>query len=1302
MARADVSGSLLVLYGGAALSRFRLVRLFGQLVDHCPQLAELEAQHVYLARFASPPKAEARKKLEQLLGDVTRLDDAQNDTLIWVVPRLGTISPWSSKATDIAGVAEIGGLERLERGCCYRLRGISRLEEPARASILTCLHDAMTESALETQAELERVFETLPPRGLRRVDLLTGGRAALEQVNQDWGLALSPVELDYLVENFRKLKRNPTDAELMMFAQINSEHCRHKIFNAGWTLDGVTQPRSLFEMIKQTYAAAPKGVLSAYRDNAAVVQGGRATRFFPAADGVYRPVEEDVHLLMKVETHNHPTAIVPFAGAATGAGGEIRDEAATGRGAKSKAGLCGFTVSNLQIPGFQQPWEQDYGKPRHTASALQIMLDGPIGAAAYNNEFGRPNLAGYFRSFETQHDGEVRGYHKPIMIAGGMGSVRGQHVEKKPVVSDAPLIVLGGPALLIGLGGGAASSVNTGTSSEALDFASVQRANPEMQRRAQEVIDRCWAQGEDNPILSIHDVGAGGLSNAVPEIIHTDGRGGSVQLRNIQIADASLSPMEIWCNEAQERYVIALKPERLEEFGALCQRERCPYAVIGKATAKTQLQVDDAQNPNEPAVDMPMQTLLGKTPRMQREAKLVRQKAKPLATKGIEIAEAASRILRLPACASKHFLITIGDRTVGGLSCRDQMVGPWQVPVSDVAVTASGYDGLAGEAMAMGERTPLALLDAPASGRMAVGEALTNIAAAHIGTLSDIRLSANWMAAAGHPGEDLALFETVRAVGEQLCPQLGICIPVGKDSLSMKSSWREEGEGQAQSKQVTAPLSLIVSAFAPLADVRRTLTPELQLNRGATDLVLIDLGAGKNRLGGSALAQVFSLSGGTPPDLEEPQLLAGFFSTIQQLNAEDRLLAYHDRSDGGLFITLAEMCFAAHCGATIQLDALGSDVLAALFNEELGAVVQVKRSDSERVLRLLRDAGLTAHKLGSPQVEQRLTFIRSGRTVFADNRVNMQRDWSQVSYRLQALRDEPGCARQEFDALLDEKDPGLNAHLSFDADEDVAAPFINLVRPRVAILREQGVNGQVEMAWAFYRAGFDPVDVHMTDILSGRVALEDFKGLAACGGFSYGDVLGAGRGWASSILLHPRAREVFAGFFNRADSFTLGVCNGCQMLAALKELIPGAKDWPRFIRNRSEQFEARFSLVEVQNSPSVLLADMEGSRMPIAVAHGEGQAQFPSAAALQRLESLSQIALRFIDHYGEATQQYPFNPNGSAGSITGLTSKDGRATILMPHPERVIRSATHSWHPEDWGADGPWLRLFRNARKWVA
>ncbi|MGH8528463.1 MAG: phosphoribosylformylglycinamidine synthase [Nevskiales bacterium] len=1288
----------LILYGGAALSRFRLVRLFGQLVDHCPQLAELEAQHVYLARFASPPKAEARKKLEQLLNDVTRLDDAAGDTLIWVVPRLGTLSPWSSKATDIAGVAEINGLQRLERGTCYRLRGISRLEEPALTSILSCLHDAMTESVLLTDAELARVFETPPPRGLRHVDIAAGGRAALERVNQEWGLALSSVELDYLVESFRKLKRNPTDAELMMFAQINSEHCRHKIFNAGWTLDGVTQPRSLFDMIKQTYAAAPAGVLSAYRDNAAVVQGSRATRFFPDAQRVYRPVEEEVHLLMKVETHNHPTAIVPFAGAATGAGGEIRDEAATGRGAKPKAGLCGFTVSNLQIPGFQQPWEQDYGKPRHTASALQIMLEGPIGAAAYNNEFGRPNLAGYFRSFEIQHNGAVRGYHKPIMIAGGIGSVRGPHVEKKAVVSGAPLIVLGGPALLIGLGGGAASSVSTGTSSEALDFASVQRANPEMQRRAQEVIDRCWAQGDANPILSIHDVGAGGLSNAVPEIIHADGRGGAVQLRDIQIADSALSPMEIWCNEAQERYVIALKPERLAEFDALCLRERCPYAVIGKASAEAQLRVDDAQSPAEPAVDMPMPMLLGKTPRMQRDAKPGRQKPKALVTKGIEIAEAASRVLRLPACTSKHFLITIGDRTVGGLSCRDQMVGPWQVPVGDVAVTAGGYDGFAGEAMAMGERTPLALLDAPASGRMAVAEAITNIAAAPIGKLADVRLSANWMAAAGHPGEDLALFETVRAVGEQLCPQLGICIPVGKDSLSMKTTWQEQGE----TKQVTAPLSLIVSAFAPLADVRRTQTPELKLNCGVTDLLLVDLGAGKNRLGGSALAQVFGLNGGLAPDLDDPQLLAAFFAAIQQLNIEDRLLAYHDRSDGGLFVTLAEMCFAAHCGAAVQLEALGTDALAALFNEELGAVLQVKRSDSERVLRLLRDAGLAAHKLGSPHVEQRLTFMRAGRIVFADNRVNLQRDWSQVSYRMQSLRDEPGCARQEFDALLDEKDPGLGAHLSFDLDEDVAAPFVNLARPQVAILREQGVNGQVEMAWAFHRAGFEPVDVHMTDILSGRLGLEGFKGLAACGGFSYGDVLGAGRGWASSILLHPRAREMFAGFFNREDSFTLGVCNGCQMLAALKELIPGAKDWPKFIRNRSEQFEARLSLVEVQNSPSVLLADMEGSRLPIAVAHGEGQAQFASAAALQRLESQGQIALRYIDHHGEATQQYPFNPNGSAGGITGLTSKDGRATILMPHPERVIRSCTNSWHPEDWGADGPWLRLFRNARKWVA
>ncbi len=1293
-----MSGKLLMLYGGAALSRFRLVRLFGQLVDHCPQLAELEAQHLYLAAFTTAPKAAARRQLEELLGDVRAPEDAADAARVWVLPRLGTVSPWSSKASDIARVAEIPGFQRLERGTCYRLRGITQLEEPARANVLAALHDPMTESVLQEESELARVFEAPPARGLRRVDLLGKGRDALEEVNRDWGLALSPVELDYLVENFKKLKRNPTDAELMMFAQINSEHCRHKIFNAAWTLDGATQPRSLFEMIKQTHAAAPTGVLSAYRDNAAVVQGARATRFFPDAGGIYRPVEEHVHLLMKVETHNHPTAIAPFAGAATGAGGEIRDEAATGRGAKSKAGLCGFTVSNLQIPGFVQPWEQDYGKPRHTASALQIMLDGPIGAAAYNNEFGRPNLAGYFRSYEAQVNGEVRGYHKPIMLAGGMGSVRAAHVEKEAVAAGATLIVLGGPALLIGLGGGAASSLNTGASSEALDFASVQRANPEMQRRAQEVIDRCWAQGDANPILSIHDVGAGGLSNALPEIIHADSRGGTVQLRDIQIADPSLSPMEIWCNEAQERYVIALKPERLEEFAALCARERCPYAVVGSASAKAQLRIEDRDNPSDPPVDMPMPVLLGKTPRMQRAARRSARKPKALSTKGVEIGEAARRILKLPACASKNFLITIGDRTVGGLSCRDQLVGPWQAPVSDVAVTASGYAGFAGEAMALGERTPLALLDAPASGRLAVAEALTNIAAAPIRALGDVRLSANWMAAAGHPGEDLALFETVRAVGEQLCPQLGICIPVGKDSLSMKSSWQEQGE----SRQVTAPLSLVVSAFAPVTDVRGTLTPELKLDRGASELLLVDLGAGKNRLGGSALAQVFSLAGGVPPDLDEPQLLARFFAAIQQLRAEERLLAYHDRSDGGLFVTLAEMCFAGHCGATAQLDALGAEPLAALFSEELGAVIQVKRADGERALKLLREAGLAVHRLGSPQAEQRLTFSHGGRTVFADNRVNLQRDWSQVSYRIQALRDEPGCARQEFDALLDEKDPGLSAHLSFDADEDVAAPFVGGARPQVAILREQGVNGQVEMAWAFHRAGFEVVDVHMTDILAGRVTLERFKGLAACGGFSYGDVLGAGRGWASSILLHPRARDTFSAFFNRGDTFTLGVCNGCQMLAALKDLIPGARDWPKFVRNRSEQFEARVSLVEVQNSPSVLLADMDGSRLPIAVAHGEGQVQFPSAAALQRLESLSQVALRYIDHYGEATQQYPFNPNGSAAGITGLTSRDGRATILMPHPERVVRSVCNSWHPASWGEDGPWLRLFRNARKFVA
>ncbi|MDX1497078.1 MAG: phosphoribosylformylglycinamidine synthase, partial [Salinisphaeraceae bacterium] len=1094
------------LYGGKAMSRFRLVRLYGAVVDYCPQLAEIEAQHVYACQWESEPSRNAIDRLGRLLGDVDAPHATGEDRLpVYVVPRLGTISPWSSKATDIARVCGVEGLQRIERGVCYVLHGINSLEESKRQQVLDLLHDPMTENVLQGPQDLEQVFDQPQRRGLRSVDVLSGGREALAAANTDWGLALSEDEIDYLVDAFVDAGRNPTDAELMMFAQINSEHCRHKIFNADWTLDGEDAKHSLFDMIRMTHAASPEGVLSAYKDNAAVIAGAtEGTRFFPDEARVYRPVEEPVPILMKVETHNHPTAIAPFAGAATGSGGEIRDEAATGRGGKPKAGLCGFTVSNLRIPDFEQPWEQDYGRPQRIVSALDIMIEGPIGAAAYNNEFGRPNLCGYFRSFEQEVPGlegtggtELRGYHKPIMIAGGLGNVRPDHVEKNAVSEQASLIVLGGPAMLIGLGGGAASSMQTGESSEALDFASVQRANPEMERRCQEVIDRCWARGDANPILSIHDVGAGGLSNALPEIIDADGRGGRVRLSAIQLADASLSPMEIWCNESQERYVLALPSERVEEFAALCERERCPYAIVGEARAEAILTVEQDEDA-PPAVDMPMETLLGKAPRMHRQASRETRVSPALDFEGMDFAETARRILHLPTVASKNFLITIGDRTVGGMTCRDQMVGPWQVPVSDVAVTASGFADTTGEAMAMGERSPVALLDGPASGRMAVAESLTNLAAADVQSLSDVRLSANWMAAAGHPGEDAALFDTVRAVGAELCPALGVAIPVGKDSLSMKTVWEERG----QSREMTSPLSLIVSAFAPVADVRRTLTPQLRTDAGSTELLLIDLGNGKNRLGGSALAQVYGQLADIPPDVDEPAQLKAFFEVIQALRSRGQLLAYHDRSDGGLFITLCEMAFAARCGLDIQLDGLGDEPMASLFNEELGAVVQVTEADAEAVAEQIAAAGLAVHRIGAPNSDQRISFARGGRVLFGDNRGVLQKHWSKTSYRIQSLRDEPGCARQEYENIKDPQDPGLNVNLSFDPAENVAAPYVNLARPRVAILREQGVNGQIEMAWAFHRAGFESVDVHMQDILSGETSLEEFKGLVACGGFS--------------------------------------------------------------------------------------------------------------------------------------------------------------------------------------------------------
>ncbi|MDR3419597.1 MAG: phosphoribosylformylglycinamidine synthase [Nevskia sp.] len=1280
--------SVELFVGGAALSSFRIERLLQQLAPSAPGLSGLRTAELFLVEGEAADAATLARLLDANAAALPAADCA-----LYVVPRLGTLSPWSSKATDIARVCGLAGVLRIERGRAYLFSGIRSLPR----ALWHELHDPMTESVVESAGDLPGVFAHQPARPLRSVDLLRGGKAALEAANRDWGLALSAGEIDYLVEHFRGAGRNPTDAELMMFAQINSEHCRHKIFNGRFTIDGEAQARSLFEMIKLSHAAAPQGVLSAYKDNAAVVAGPTAARLFAGPDRRYALHREPVHLLMKVETHNHPTGISPHPGAGTGAGGEIRDEAATGRGARPKAGLCGFTVSNLRIPGFEQPWEQDLGRPPQMASALHIMLDGPIGAAAYNNEFGRPNLAGYFRTFEARlPDGSLRGYHKPVMIAGGYGNIRDGHVNKLAVPAGARLVVLGGPAMLIGLGGGAASSMATGSSSAELDFASVQRANPELERRCQEVIDACWALGEANPILSIHDVGAGGLSNALPELIDADGRGGEIRLRDILCADPALSPMEIWCNESQERYVLAVLPDQVATLAAMCARERCPYAMVGEAVAETRLQVVDRTGPAP--VDMPMPVLLGKAPRLERGTRRAPAHHATFDAAGVELAEAAVRVLRLPTVAAKTFLITIGDRTVGGLTVRDQMVGPWQVPVADCAVTATGFEATTGEAMAMGERPLLALLDAPASGRMAVGEAVTNIAAAHIGDLHQVRLSANWMAAAGHGDEDARLYDTVRAVGEQLCPELGLAIPVGKDSLSMRTVWQQDGQPRTQ----TSPLTLVVSAFAPVQDVRNSLTPQLRTDAGATRLLLIDLGNGKHRLGGSALAQVYGAVGHAAPDLEQPQQLKAAFGLVQQLMAEQALLAYHDRSDGGLFASLCEMAFAGRCGIDIDLAGLNGEPHAALFTEELGMLLQVRAADAHPIGARIAAAGLTVADLGQPTNDDRIVIRSAGREIYSAPRTQLHKTWAETSYCLAALRDAPDCAQEEFESVGDPTDPGLSLLLTFPSPASrLSPPGLSLSRPRVAILREQGVNGHIEMAYAFQAAGFDSIDVHMSDILEGRLTLDDFAGLVACGGFSYGDVLGAGQGWAKSILFNGRARDQFQAFLARPDRFALGVCNGCQMFAALQEIVPGAGHWPLFRRNRSEQFEARWTMVEVQESRSLFFAGMAGSCLPVAVAHGEGRPEFTKPQDLAVLHKHEQLALRFVDNQGRTATRYPQNPNGAVEGVTGLCNEDGRVTILMPHPERTVAGTTGSWWPQRWEDKTPWFRMFVNARQWV-
>ena len=1297
---------MLKIFGTSAFSAHRLKQLLEQLKLIDASINAVSAKFVHFIKAENALAEHDRNMLETLLSYGYANPEIEIEGEIFlVVPRPGTISPWSSKATEIAERCSLSSVKRIERGVEYIISASQDLSIESKNNISSLIHDRMIQTVFENKNQdgLD-LFAQSEPQSLNAVSVIEQGRGALVGANTELGLALSDDEIDYLTSSFQKLGRNPSDVELMMFAQANSEHCRHKIFNASWTVDGMEQAKSLFDMIRNTAKQNPEGILSAYSDNASVAVGSKAEVFIRnAKTGEYGYVEEDAHLLMKVETHNHPTAISPYPGAATGSGGEIRDEGATGRGSATKAGLTGFTVSHLKIPGFEQPWEQDNGKPERISSALDIMLEGPIGGAAFNNEFGRPNIAGYFRSFEqpseTGKDNHYRGYHKPIMIAGGMGNIRPMLVDKHKIPAGSLIIILGGPAMLIGLGGGAASSQTSGESAAELDFASVQRENPEMERRCQEVINHCNSMGDNTPIISIHDIGAGGLSNAVPEIIHDCDMGGKFELRDVNNADKGMSPMQIWCNEAQERYVVAINPDSLDLFKSFCEREHCLYAVIGEATDEEHLLLSDAWLDGTP-VDIPMSVLFGKSPKIHKDVQHISRDLNALDLNDIQLAEAIERVMSFPAVADKSFLIHIGDRSVTGLVARDQMVGPWQVPVADVAVTASGFHALTGEAMAMGERTPLAIIDAPASGRMAIAESLTNLVAARIESLNKVKISANWMAASGTEGEDAALFDTVKTVGMDICPELGIAIPVGKDSLSMKTVWNDEGVD----KVMTSPLSLIITAFAPVIDISKTLTPELKGEESV--LLLLDLGLGKNRLGGSVLAQTYNQLGNETPDLDDTSLFKAFFDSIQNLNNQNKILAYHDRSDGGLLATIAEMVFAGRKGAEIELDCLigeksdaeTSDILAALFNEELGAVIQLKQSDVDDVMDFLNDAGLgqCAHLIGWViEEQQQLNITCQGKEIYSASRSKLQQKWSEVSYKMQALRDNPECAKQQFERIADDKDPGLSASLSFDFHENIVAQYSD--RPKVAILREQGVNGHVEMAAAFDRAGFTAIDVHMSDIIQGRVTLADFVGLAACGGFSYGDVLGAGGGWAKSILFNPKARTEFAAFFKRENTFGLGVCNGCQMLSGLKEIIPGAEHWPQFKRNDSEQFEARVSMVKVMSSPSILMSGMEGSVLPVVIAHGEGRVEYSNASDSEQ----AQVALSYVDNYGEISTEFPANPNGSPNGVTGLTTIDGRFTIMMPHPERCFRTLQNSWYPDDWKEDGAWMRMFRNARVWV-
>ncbi|TGZ99781.1 phosphoribosylformylglycinamidine synthase [Rodentibacter pneumotropicus] len=1290
-----------IFRGSPALSEFRINGLMQKFQQNGLPVQSVYAEYVHFVELNAALSGEQESKLKALLhyGPTLAEHEAKGETFI-VIPRVGTISSWSSKATDIAHNCGLKEVDRIERGLAYYFEFNQPLNEKTQEKLTVLLHDRMMETVVRDAKDAEVLFRHQAPKPFTTVDILSGGRQALETANIELGLALAEDEIDYLVENFTALGRNPNDIELYMFAQANSEHCRHKIFNADWVIDGEKQEKSLFKMIKNTFEKTPDFVLSAYKDNAAVMEGSKVGRFFADQDGQYRYHNEDAHILMKVETHNHPTAISPFPGAATGSGGEIRDEGATGRGAKPKAGLTGFSVSNLAIPNFEQPWENPLSKPNRIASALDIMIEGPLGGAAFNNEFGRPALLGYFRTYEEKvnsfNSEEVRGYHKPIMLAGGIGNIRAEHVQKGEIPVGAKLIVLGGPAMNIGLGGGAASSMDSGKSKEDLDFASVQRENPEMERRCQEVIDRCWQLGDDNPILFIHDVGAGGLSNAMPELVHDGDRGGKFDLRSILCDEKGMSPLEIWCNESQERYVLAVAPEKLELFTTLCERERAPFAVIGEATEEKHLTLHDSHFNNDP-IDLPMNVLLGKTPKMTRNVQSSAVENPPVLQDNIVLKEALHRVLRLPVVAEKTFLITIGDRSVTGMVARDQMVGPWQIPVSDVAITTASLDSYHGEAMSMGERAPVALLDFAASARLAVAESITNIAATNIGEIKRIKLSANWMSAAGHGGEDAGLYEAVKAVGEELCPALGITIPVGKDSMSMKTTWEENGEKKA----VTAPLSLVISAFARVEDVRKTVTPQLRTDKGASRLLLIDLGEGKNRLGATALAQVYKQLGDKPADVENANTLKQFFDAMQALVAERKLLAYHDRSDGGLIITLAEMAFAGNCGIEVDISALGDNDLAVLFNEELGAVIQVAESELTAVREILNTHNLLplTHELGAITTDDRIEIARGNKKLLSEKRSELRGIWAELTHQMQRLRDNPECADQEFEAKKDPENKGLSAFLTYDPNEDIAAPYIAKgAKPKVAVLREQGVNSHVEMAAAFDRAGFAAIDVHMSDLMAGRYHLNDFNAMVACGGFSYGDVLGAGGGWAKSILFNPQLREQFSQFFANENTLSLGVCNGCQFISNLAEIIPGAENWPRFVRNKSERFEARVGLVKINDTHSLWFQGMAGSHMPIAVSHGEGRVEFKTPEDLTALQAQNLIVAQYIDNNLNVTETYPANPNGSVSGITAISNVDGRIAAMMPHPERVFRAVSNSWYPEDWSEDGAWMRLFRNAR----